>query len=74
MADLPTPLRPFARYGEVCARLRSLYAAKAAITTAASKRQFYNAVNLSVQYSQPFIEATDENHMAVQETHWTGPK
>ncbi|KAJ4373715.1 transcription-associated protein 1 [Didymella sp. IMI 355093] len=34
---------------------------------AAMNRQYHNAVKLSAQYSQPSIDASDENHMAVQE-------
>lgn len=34
---------------------------------AAMNRQYHNAVKLSTQYSQPSIDAVDENHMAVQE-------
>ncbi|RYN82430.1 Transcription-associated protein 1 [Alternaria tenuissima] len=34
---------------------------------AAMNRQYHNAVKLSAQYSQPSIDAVDENHMAVQE-------
>lgn len=34
---------------------------------AAMNRQYRNAVKLSAQYSQPSIDAVDENHMAVQE-------
>ena len=33
---------------------------------AAMNRQYHNAVKLSAQYSQPSIDAVDENHMAVQ--------
>ncbi|KAH3950531.1 hypothetical protein HBH53_074330 [Parastagonospora nodorum] len=34
---------------------------------AAMNRQYHNAVKLSAQYSQPSIDAVEENHMAVQE-------
>ncbi|CAO2647302.1 Nn.00g082240.m01.CDS01 [Neocucurbitaria sp. VM-36] len=34
---------------------------------AAMNRQYHNAVKLSAQYSQPSIDAVDENHMAVQD-------
>ncbi|PSN75346.1 hypothetical protein BS50DRAFT_671522 [Corynespora cassiicola Philippines] len=33
---------------------------------AAMNRQYHNAVKLSAQYSQPSIDAVEENHMAVQ--------
>ncbi|KAF2865782.1 hypothetical protein BDV95DRAFT_248299 [Massariosphaeria phaeospora] len=34
---------------------------------AAMNRQYHNAVKLSAQYSQPSIDAAEENHMAVQD-------
>jgi transformation/transcription domain-associated protein len=34
---------------------------------AAMNRQYHNAFKLSAQYSQPSIDAVEENHMAVQE-------